>query len=1098
MADDIDRLLDELGLGKYAQVFAENEVDVDAALHLSDDDLKDMGLPLGPRRKFAAAIGDIRTEERPRQSAAASKTASADPPGERRQVTALFADISGFTSLSSGLDAEETHALLNDFFAVVDAAVAGFGGRVDKHIGDAVMAVFGAPVAHTDDPERALRAALEIHQEVREVEPPLKVHIGVASGQVVASTTGSSTHTEYTVTGDSVNLAARLTDLADAGETLVSSSVQRALGARFNGTNLGEKIIAGFPEPVTIWRLTELVGGPSADNQAFVGRSRELGQFGAALDHCLVAGTGQTVIVRGEAGIGKTRLIEEFEAQAVAMDYEVHTGLVLDFGTAKGQDAVRALVRSLLVIPPGSGKAVRSNAAETALRNNWLPKSRCAHLNDLLDLPQPPELAGVYEAMDNETRNRGKQEALGDLLRAKSGLAPQLLRVEDAHWADPIILAHLAHLAKVVHGLPVLLVVTTRITGDQLDHHWRAGIDGASLVTIDLSPLDASEAMGLARHFNDLDEDIIAACVERSGGNPLFLEQLLRNADEFRAGDIPGSVQGIIQARLDALTPDDREVIQAASILGQRFSGAEVEHLCEGNVFDPSNLLRSVLIRPAGEDYHFAHALIREAVYASLLRARRIGLHRRAATWFEDSDLILRAEHLDKAGESGAAPAYLDAAEEEAGKQRNERALRLVERGLELDKTSETNFDLTCLLGDLLRDLGQVDRSIAAFDRSLAIAGEDEQICRGHIGMAEGLRIRGRYTDGLESISAAEAVISSKIPARTRSHLCHLKGNLYFPLGQIDACLNEHERALQLGQESGSAEAQARAFGGMADANYLRGSMLSAKRLFERCITLAKEANLPSIAAGNLSMLACAQTYALEFKESQASFGEALETSRTIGNYRAEILARGAVAYSLVQLGLFEDALVSSRAAYDMACEFGVPAFAASSLRHQSWVHLEEGDIDQAAEMAERAWEFSVENNLEKFVGPMCLGIIARSSNSEGRRDWAIEEGVRILAEGTASHNHLFFHRDIMEVGLQRNDKSLLEKACDALAEFTQAEPLPWSDFHIARANALYDFYVFNDRGAAIEILRALKLQIEQVGFKTALPRIDEALSEVD
>ncbi len=231
-------MLEALDLGKYHEVFAENEIDMAAAQFLTDDDLKELGLPMGPGRKFAAAIAAL-------APSASNALTAIESQGERRQVTALFADIFGFTRMSSGIDAEETHAMLNNFFAAVDNIVHGYGGMVDKHIGDAVMAVFGAPVAHTDDPERALRAAGEIHDAVARLSPPLKVHIGVASGQVVASSTGSTAHTEYTVTGDSVNLAARMTDLAGPEQTLASASVRRAVGDRgwplrkISRTNLG-------------------------------------------------------------------------------------------------------------------------------------------------------------------------------------------------------------------------------------------------------------------------------------------------------------------------------------------------------------------------------------------------------------------------------------------------------------------------------------------------------------------------------------------------------------------------------------------------------------------------------------------------------------------------------------------------------------------------------------------------------------------------------------------------------------------------------------------------------------------------------------------
>ncbi len=1103
MADDIRQWLEDLGLGGYAEAFAENFVDFDVLPRLTNDDLKDIGVAaVGHRRKLLDAIAVFARQDN-------GPTRDVDEPGHksnepapsvealRRQVTVLFADISGFTALSSRLDAEETHALLNEFFTVVDDVVGGYGGNIDKHIGDAVMAVFGAPVAHTDDPERALRAALDIHDAVARLDPPLRVHIGIASGQVVASSIGSAAHTEYTVTGDSVNLASRLTDRAKAGETLASTSVQRALGERFMGVCLGEQAVDGLLEPVTVWRLDELGAGRRQGGNAFVGRKRELTQFSATLDNCMETGTGETVIVRGEAGIGKTRLVEEFASLAATKGFAVHTGLVLDFGTAKGQDAVRALVRSLLDIPAGGDKAVRFEAAALAVRTGRLPEAQRVYLNDLLDLPQPPDLNGLYEAMDNETRNRGKRDVFGGLVRTLSQSTPLLLRVEDTHWADPVILAYLAFLTRAISEYPVLLILTTRIAGDQLDQGWRTGTEGAPLTTIDLGQLEPSEAIDLARDFDALDSEIIAACIDRSGGNPLFLEQLLRNADDLTSGDIPGTIQGIVQARLDILPASDRKAIQAASILGQRFSRPAMDALLDIKGYDPTNLLKNVLIRPADNDYHFAHALIREGTYASMLRPQRTELHRRAAAWFQGGDPVLHAEHLDKAEEPGAAEAYLDAARQEAKTHRHERAIRLVERALQLDSVPEVRFDMTCVHGDLLRELGQADQSITAFGQALEAATKEVQICRANVGLAEGLRIGARYRDGLERLTAAEVAAEAIGSAEYLTRVHRLKGNFYFPMGEIDQCMAEHEKALHYGSKTGSAEAKARALSGVADAHYLRGRMLSAAQMFERCVALAKENNLVSIVSANLAMIGHTKIYALDLQTARAAADEASELSSTIGDYRAESLAQFATSYVLIEEASFDEALANSQAAVDLAQEYGMDAFLAGALRHRSSIFLEIGQREKAIELAERAWNVTVENHFERFTGSWCLSIIARSSPDKDRQIWAIEQGFRLLSEGAASHSHFFFYRDIMEAGLERGDWALMKRACDALAGYTRAEPLPWSVLHIARARALSDFHQGHDRNKAVEVLRKLKAQAEKVGLKVVLPPIEAVLGEV-
>ena len=370
------------------------------------------------------------------------------PVGERRQVTVLFADLSGYTRLSQDRDAEETHALLGQYFEVADGVVDRYGGHVDKHIGDGVMAVFGAPIAHTNDSERAVRAALDIHREVGELNPPLVVHIGIASGEVVASGLGSDAHHEYTVTGESVNLASRLQGLAAPGETLISKAVADAVAEQIVATKMDDVDIKGIEQPISVWRLNGIRRTDAADSAGpFVGRRAELRQFEGALEICRDSGAGQTVYVRGDAGIGKTRLLQEFRRLANGLGYICHSGLVLDFGVGEGEDAIGSIVRSLLSLSTDSGSALRVAAADRAVRQGMVDEALQVHLYDLLDLPQPGDLLAVFDAMDSATRSAGYRDAFLQLVERASRHTPMLVSVEDVHWADEALLEHLAALA---------------------------------------------------------------------------------------------------------------------------------------------------------------------------------------------------------------------------------------------------------------------------------------------------------------------------------------------------------------------------------------------------------------------------------------------------------------------------------------------------------------------------------------------------------------------------------------------------------------------------------------------------------------------------
>jgi class 3 adenylate cyclase len=256
---------------------------------------------------------------------------------ERRQVTILFADLCGFTKLSAALPVEDVHRLIGRFFEVIDDIVLEYGGRVDNHIGDAVMAIFGAPVAHGNDPERAVRAASDIHTKLRELsaelEVPLQAHIGIASGQVVASSIGGAGHSEYTVLGESVNLAARLVDKAGPDDTYLSDAVYGAIPRLLVVESVGDVEVKGLDQAVRIWRLCALVEARATRAlKPLFGRHAELRQFQGVLESLRELGQGQAVNIRGEAGIGKSRLVEEFAALAAEEDFACHTALILDFG----------------------------------------------------------------------------------------------------------------------------------------------------------------------------------------------------------------------------------------------------------------------------------------------------------------------------------------------------------------------------------------------------------------------------------------------------------------------------------------------------------------------------------------------------------------------------------------------------------------------------------------------------------------------------------------------------------------------------------------------------------------------------------------------
>ena len=994
----------------------------------------------------------------PAASSAPVAANAPEQPGERRQVTVLFADLVGFTRLARGLDAEELHGIMARFFEQVDRTITGYGGSVDKHIGDAVMGVFGAPLAHGDDPRRAARAARDSHGAVTELGTelgrPLAVHVGIASGEVVAAGLGSDRHSAYTVLGDAVNVAARLVELAQPGETLVSDAVRHAVSPPADCVPLGETSLRGLDAPVRVWRLGALRADATGALTPFVGRLAERRQIAGILDSCREIGQGKAVLLRGEAGIGKTRLTTEIVAQARAAGFAVHSARALDFGTVTGHDPARMLTRALLDLDATSDAGQRSAAAEAALESGRLAAEQRPFLLDLLDLPQPAAERTIYDAMDNAMRNRGKQKTLVTLVLSAAAQRPLLLVVEDIHWADAATLAHLAAIAVAVRTAPVAVAMTTRIEGDPLTDAWRAITRDNPPATIDLGPLGRDEAMALAGSFLDASNRTALACVERADGNPLFLEQLLRHAEASGDASVPASIQSLVLGRMDRLPPADRQALQAASAAGQQFTLPLLRHLIGDPAYDATTLVANHLVRPEDDGFLFAHALVRDGVYGALLKPRRRELHARAAEWFATRDPVLHAQHLDRAEDPGAATAYLAAARHQAAGYHNERALALVDRGLAIAGDAADRHALACRRGDLLHDLGRTANSIEAFQWALDIAETDPQRCHAWIGLAAGLRVADRYDEALVALEQAEAIAGVQQSDIDLARIHYLRGNLFFPMGRIEPCRHEHELSLEHARRAGSTENEARALSGLGDAHYAAGRLLTAGDYFERCIALAGEHGFGRIEVANRGMAALCRMFACDLDGALSAARAAVEMASRVGHQRAEMIASEISYMILYEIGDLDAAETYAQRALQLSRHLGARRFEAEDLSFQAQALRSRGRRREAMELLEGALVISREVGM-KYMGAFILGEIAAATDDPVRRSAALAEAEEHLERGSVSHAYLWFYQCAIDVHLSTGDWSAAERCAQSLADYTRGEPMPWSDFYVARGRAL-------------------------------------------
>ena len=1090
---ELEKWLQEIGLAKFAGTFAEHEIGLPDLPLLTDDDLKELGIPLGPRRRLQSAL---------QQRQAASHVARDDvqsalsPPGERRQVTVLFADLSDFTRMASELDAEELHGVLNRYFQAVDAIIHRFGGRIDKHIGDGVMAVFGAPVAHTNDPERSVRAACEIRSAMPSLGESagraMHAHIGIASGLVVASGTGSDAHKEYTVTGEIVNIAARLSDLAVAGEILITDAVHAAVSSFCNLVDRGELVIKGLRVPSKTWAVEGLRSERQRrDSGVLVARRMELRQFGALLQGCAETGHGCSLLVRGDPGIGKSRLVEEFAEEASRQGFATVRGLVLDFGVTHGNDAISALAYGLLDLPVGCSVAERQDALDKAIAAGGLEGAKRVFGNALLNLPQSAEQAILNAEMSNSAREGGSCAAFADLALAKASEVPLLVIVEDIHWIDAAGLAHLSSLVRAIANSPVMLVMTTRIEGISMQRDWSTLMSGSPLSVMELQPLRAEDCYELAAILGATDRDEIQALVNRSGGNPLYLELLMRNSDEALVGKLPQTLQGLVLARVDRLPKQDREALQAGSVVGQRLSQGLLRHLIGDAHYDCRALVENRMLRADGDGYLFDHALIRDGVYSSLLKDRRRALHRRAAEWFAETDPALHAEHLDRADDPLAPSAYLEAARFEARRHRTDKALLLVERGLKLETNQVTRFALLCLKGDILEVLNKYEDSSAAYRAATDIAQAQADRCRSLLGQSLALLRLDRHSEAETLLGEAETIAANLDLTGEMALIHRRRATIEFARGNAQSSFEYSKIALAKAEECGLHLLRAEALSCMADAEAASGKFASAFDHYSMCIEICREHGYRRFAIINTKMLGDNAFYRGELTVARTKFNEVVEEAVELVDTRSEALARSMLIYLDCLAGRSNEAIHQAQLVREQILRMNIRRFLMNNHCLMAMALRAGGRWEDALAQLRDAEVLAKELDVV-WAMPWVLGEKALSLRNPVERRASLDEGMALLDAGHGGYFTFEFYRPAIEAALEMQDWPRVEKLCMDLAATMGDEPVGFAFYVIERAKAIAALMQGGGDGSA---LLALREQAESNAIIVDLAIMDAALA---